>query len=77
MNGYLVLAICKEDAIPIGLLKSKEAAESLASVVNRQDVDRIARMVFETHDVLPMVISIVQFEQGYPVNTWMQSDCLT
>lgn len=74
MNGYLVLARCSIDDIPLRLFHNKSAAVAYAQTVTQAEVFKVAREVFTLDTSQVIVIDVVQFEDGIPTDVEMAAE---
>lgn len=68
MNGFLVLARCSIDDIPLKLFHNKSAAQAFARDVTTNQVFEIARRVFVCDTSVVVCIDVLEFVDGIPTN---------
>lgn len=66
MNGYLVLARCAIDDIPMRLFDSHPLAVAFAAKATRKDVCKVARDCYGLDTSVVYGIDIVAFKKGIP-----------
>jgi hypothetical protein len=74
MDGYLVLARCPTDDIPLGLFACEADADGFASHLNASDpTSLVSRVQAVARDVLSLAVSeviavdVVEFRGGKPI----------
>lgn len=67
MNGFLVLAGCGIDNIPIAMFDDIHTATAVAVSTTENDVKKIARELLKLDTSHIICIDIITFVDGYPV----------
>lgn len=66
MNGWLVLARCGMDDIPMRLFPDRKCAYDYASTVTEDDVRLMAVTVYDCDVSVFVLVCVVQIINGYP-----------
>lgn len=66
MNGFLVIAGCGIDNIPLGLFRDIHTAKAFAATATEADVIKVARELLKLDTSNVVCIDVITFVDGYP-----------
>jgi hypothetical protein len=74
MDGFLVLARCGIDDIPLLFTESRDDATDFALAVTRERIQQVALDVFKIDVTDFMSVDVVTFDGGFPVHAELVQD---
>jgi hypothetical protein len=68
MSGYLALAICVEDYVPVSFHATLEEAQAAASRLTEQDVMELNTKLYDDNVGRFLGLRLIRFENGKPIS---------